>query len=99
MATLRPPTETLNQPPPLKGYNRFLENRPLVEALDREGAVWAHEQASAFGALLAGEPAEWGRLANENLPRLRTHDRFGNRVDEVEFHPAWHSLLQLSIGH
>jgi putative acyl-CoA dehydrogenase len=99
MATLRAATEGLNQPPPLADYNLFLENRPLVEALDREGAGWAREQASAFGGLLAGEAAEWGRLANEHPPRLRTHDRFGNRIDEVEFHPAWHSLLGTSIGH
>src|SRR5713101_2265272 len=88
-----------NQPPPLAGYNLFLQNRPLAEALEREGAGWAIDQATAFGALLAGEPIEWARLANENPPRLRTHDRFGNRIDEVEFHPAWHSLLQTSVEH
>jgi putative acyl-CoA dehydrogenase len=99
MATLRPPTEAPNQPPPLESYNLFLENRPLVESVEREGAGWANEQATAFGALLAGEPLEWGRLANEHRPRLRTHDRFGNRIDEVEFHPAWHSLMKLSVGH
>src|SRR6478672_10745777 len=91
--------DVLNQPPPLAGYNLFLENRPLVEALAREGADWAHEQASGFGELLAGEPQEWGRLANESPPRLHTHDRFGNRIDEVEFHPAWHSLLGTSVAH
>jgi len=88
----------LNQPPPLEGYNLFLENRPLVEALEREGAGWASGRAASFGELLTGEPLEWGRLANENPPRLRTHDRFGNRIDEVEFHPAWHSLLETSVA-
>jgi putative acyl-CoA dehydrogenase len=88
-----------NQPPPLAGYNLFLQNRPLAEALDREGAGWAAERAASFGELLSGDPTEWGRLANENPPRLRTHDRFGNRIDEVEFHPAWHSLLETSIAH
>jgi putative acyl-CoA dehydrogenase len=91
--------DVLNQPPLLAGYNLFLENRPLVEALAGEGADWAHEQASGFGELLAGEPQEWGRLANESPPRLHTHDRFGNRIDEVEFHPAWHSLLGTSVAH
>ena len=91
--------DVLNQPPPLAGYNLFLENRPLAEALAREGADWAHEQASALGELLSGDPQEWGRLANESPPRLRTHDRFGNRIDEVEFHPAWHSLLGTSVAH
>jgi putative acyl-CoA dehydrogenase len=89
----------VNQPPPLVGYNLFLENAALVEALEREGAGWAAERATALGGLLTGEPLEWGRLANECPPRLRTHDRFGNRIDEVEFHPAWHSLMRTSIEH
>jgi len=88
-----------NQPPPLAGYDLFAENRPLVEALEREGAGWAAERCSGFGRRLGGEPLEWGRLANENPPRLRTHDRFGERIDEVEFHPAWHELLRLSLAH
>jgi putative acyl-CoA dehydrogenase len=88
-----------NQPAPLVGYNLFLEHAALVDALGREGAGWAADQASELGALLGGEPLEWGRLANEHPPRLRTHDRFGNRIDEVEFHPAWHSLMRTSIEH
>jgi putative acyl-CoA dehydrogenase len=88
-----------NQPPPLEGYDLFAENRPLVEALEREGAGWAAGRCSIFGRRLGGEPLEWGRLANENPPRLRTHDRFGERIDEVEFHPAWHELMRLSLGH
>jgi putative acyl-CoA dehydrogenase len=90
---------TPNQPPPLVGYNLFLENRALVEVFEREGAGWAAERATALGAFLTGEPLEWGRLANDYSPRLRTHDRFGNRIDEVEFHPAWHSLLRTSVEH
>ncbi len=86
-----------NQPPPLEGYNLFAENRPLVEALRREGGGWAEERAVALGARLGGEPLEWGRLANEHPPVLRTHDRFGDRIDEVEFHPAWHWLMGLGI--
>jgi putative acyl-CoA dehydrogenase len=99
VATTTTTGEAPNQPPPLVGHNLFLENAALVEALEREGAGWAAERASRLGALLTGEPLEWGRLANENPPRLRTHDRFGNRIDEVEFHPAWHSLMQTSIAH
>jgi putative acyl-CoA dehydrogenase len=91
--------EAPNQPPPLAGHNLFLQNTALVEAVEREGAGWAAERATQFGALLTGEPLEWGRLANEYPPRLRTHDRFGNRIDEVEFHPGWHSLMQTSIEH
>ncbi|HUZ81330.1 MAG TPA: isovaleryl-CoA dehydrogenase [Gaiellaceae bacterium] len=87
-----------NQPPPLLGHDLFAGNRPLVEALDREGAGWAAERCSALGTLLTGEPLEWGRLANEHVPTLRTHDRFGERIDEVEFHPSWHELMRLSVG-
>ena len=97
MAT-SPYVRAANQPPPLEGYDLFSENRPLVEALRREGAV-GEEQCAAFGRLCGGEPLELGRLANEHLPILRTHDRFGERIDEVEFHPAWHELLALGVGH
>jgi putative acyl-CoA dehydrogenase len=88
-----------NQPPPLEGHDLFAQNRPLVEALAREGGGWAHDRCSAFGTLLGGRPLEWGRLANEHPPRLRTHDRFGERIDEVEFHPAWHELMRLALAH
>jgi len=91
--------EVLNQPPPLEGYDLFATDRVLGEALEREGAGWAREQLQRLGATLGGEPLTWGRLANTNPPILRTHDRFGNRIDEVEFHPAWHELLRLAVHH
>jgi putative acyl-CoA dehydrogenase len=96
MATLS--TDGANQAPPLAGHDLFSANRPLAEALEREGAGWAAGQCSAFGRLLGGAPLEWGRLANEHPPQLRTHDRFGERLDEVEFHPAWHDLMRMSVG-
>ena len=99
MSALSRGVDAANQPPPLDGYDLFAENRTLAEALEREGAGWAAARASALGTFLTGDPLEWGRLANENPPRLRTHDRFGNRIDEVEFHPAWHSLLATSVEH
>ena len=78
----------------------FSSNLPLVEAVEREGAGWVSERASALGRLVGGEPQQqWGRLANENKPVLRTHDRYGNRIDEVEFHPAWHQLMKLGVEH
>jgi putative acyl-CoA dehydrogenase len=89
-----------NQVPPLVDVNVFTGNLPLVEATQREGAEWVLEQASELGAFVGGEPQQqWGRLANENKPLLRTHDRYGNRIDEVEFHPAWHQLMKMGVEH
>ena len=86
-----------NQPPPLEDLDLFQTNRPLVEATEREGAGWILERASSLGRQWGGGPLRWGYQANENPPRLRTHDRYGNRIDEVEFHPAWHSLMALAV--
>jgi putative acyl-CoA dehydrogenase len=92
--------EVFNQVPPLGAFNAFDGNRPLVEALEREGGGWAREQVSALGAYTGDtETRELARLANEHGPVLRTHDRFGNRIDEVEFHPAWHELLGKAVEH
>jgi putative acyl-CoA dehydrogenase len=91
-----------NQPPPLVGLDVFASNLPLVEATAREGAGWIAERASALGLLVGeeGGPGDlWGRLANENKPVLHTHDRYGNRIDEVEFHPAWHQLMTMGVEH
>jgi len=88
-----------NQPPPLQGYDLFSENRPLAEALRREGGGAREEECAAFGRRCGGEPLELGRLANEHPPVLRAFDRFGERLDEVEFHPAWHELLRLGVEH
>ena len=86
-----------NQPPPLRDYNLYLQDAALAEAVRREGAAaWEHELA-VFGQIVGGEPLEWGRLANEHPPVLRTHDRYGERIDEIEFHPAWDSLLRLGL--
>jgi putative acyl-CoA dehydrogenase len=89
--------EVMNQAPPLEGYNLYEQDRPLVEAVRREGAEWAEPRIQALGDLLGGEPLTWGVQANVNPPVLRTHDRYGNRIDEVEFHDSWHKLLALAI--
>ena len=91
-----------NQPPPLEGVDVFASNLPLVEATEREGAGWVRERASQLGTLVGavgGPQQEWGRLANENKPVLHTHDRYGNRIDEVEFHPAWDKLMRMGVEH
>ena len=89
-----------NQVPPLVDVNVFTTNVPLVDAVRREGAEWVLERASELGAFVGGEPQQqWGRLANENKPVLRTFDRYGHRIDEVEFHPAWHQLMKMGVEH
>ncbi|HJW70408.1 MAG TPA: isovaleryl-CoA dehydrogenase [Candidatus Binatia bacterium] len=91
--------EVLNQVPPLEGYDLFGSDRVLVDAVEREGGAWARERLVRLGVETGGEAIAWGRLANVNPPILRTHDRFGHRIDEVEFHPAWHELLRLAVHH
>jgi len=92
-------TNGANQSPPLEAYNLFLSDHALVDAVRREGAGWAEERVSRVGELLGGEPLTWGHQANAHPPVLKSHDRFGDRIDEVEFHPAWHSMMRFSIGH
>jgi len=91
--------EVTNQAPPLEGYNLFTTDRVLDDALARAGGAWSRDGAVALGAELGGAPLEWGRLANVYSPVLRTHDRYGHRIDEVEFHPAWHDLMRTSVAH
>jgi putative acyl-CoA dehydrogenase len=91
--------DVLNQAPPLQDLDLFSTNLPLLEATTREGAAWVGGRAAQLGRLIGGEPMQWGRLANENRPQLKTHDRYGNRIDEVDFHPAWHSLMKLGVQH
>jgi putative acyl-CoA dehydrogenase len=89
-----------NQPPPLVDYNLYDSDLPLRESLEREGASWAHDLVHELGRLAGTEQAiDWGFQANANPPRLRTHDRFGERIDEVEFHPAYHELMKVAVGH
>jgi putative acyl-CoA dehydrogenase len=91
--------EVANQVPPLEGRNLFADNLPLAEALEREGGGWAASRAREVGAVWGGDPIRWGFEANENPPRLKTFDRYGHRIDEVEFHRAWHDLMGLAVSH
>src|SRR4051794_39389461 len=95
-----PTHEVTNQPPPLQGYDVFGADAALREAVGREGAGWALDDLSALGRQ-AGDPA-WiarGARAEANEPVLRTHDRYGNRIDEVEYDPAWHDLMAAAVAH
>lgn len=92
-----------NQPPPLVGYDVYASDRALTEAVARhvvpEALDEAHQELTELGrASGSAQAQQWGALANENPPRLRTHDRYGNRIDEVEFHPAWHRLLGHAVS-
>ncbi len=90
--------EVFNQVPPLGDIDVFSTNRPLVEATRREGAGWVLDRAAELGRFVGGAPMqEWGRLANENKPVLRSFDRYGHRIDEVEFHPSWHQLMKMGV--
>ena len=83
-----------NQTPPLVDYNLFATDSALAQALEREGAAWAAPQLAATGAQLSSaENLERARLANAYPPVLRAFDSRGERIDRVEFHPAWHELL------
>jgi len=99
---MTPPYRThdvLNQPPPLEGYDLFAHDRVLAAAVEREGAGWARDALHAVGTIAGGEALLWGAQANACPPVLRTHDRYGNRIDEVEFHPAWHRLMATAVAH
>ncbi|WP_137992591.1 acyl-CoA dehydrogenase family protein [Streptomyces vilmorinianum] len=92
-----------NQAPPLVGYDVFTSDRALAEAVERHLApevfADAREELADWGRSAGSEQAQrWGALADAFPPRLRTHDRYGNRIDEVEFHPAWHRLLGRAVG-
>ncbi|MCL7424697.1 acyl-CoA dehydrogenase family protein [Streptomyces sp. YS415] len=92
-----------NQPPPLIGYDVYAADRALTAAVERhlDPALLsdATSELSALGrSASAAQLQEWAVQADQNPPRLRTHDRYGNRVDEVDFHPAWHRLLGKGVA-
>jgi putative acyl-CoA dehydrogenase len=92
--------EVENQSRPLEPINHYAADIALQEAIVREGGGWGEERLTALGAL-AGLPEQREHCwrAENNLPRLMTHDRFGNRIDEVELDPSWHHLLGTAIEH
>lgn len=95
---MAPTHEVTNQAPLLTGYD-VAAYPALLEGLRREGAAWAEDELHALGSLAGSEQAqEWARLAEQNPPVLRTHDRYGHRVDEVEFHPHWHDLMKVAVA-
>jgi putative acyl-CoA dehydrogenase len=96
---MSPTNDVFNQSPALTGYD-VADDPAMLSALRREGGGWAEEAVRELGRRAgSARTQELGRQANENPPVLHTHDRFGNRVDEVEFHPAWHELMTVAVRH
>jgi putative acyl-CoA dehydrogenase len=87
-----------NQPPPLADYNAFEADPALQEALEREGGAWGIDRVRDFGAVVgSAEALEHSRRAQRNIPVLHTHDRYGNRIDQVEYDPSMHWMLRLGV--
>lgn len=91
--------QVLNQAKPASGFNAFTGDVVLSAAIERE-APWAKSRCESLGLAVGDESVqELARLANKHLPELKTHDRYGNRIDWVEFHPSWHVLMSLAWKH
>jgi putative acyl-CoA dehydrogenase len=89
----------INQVSPLENYNPA-SSPVLIESLIREGGQWGVEEVTEVGAISGSAQAQrWGELADRNRPILHTHDRIGNRIDEVEYDPAYHELMRTAIEH
>jgi putative acyl-CoA dehydrogenase len=103
MGSLRPITrlathEVGNQAPPLEDWNLYASDAPLREGVERGGAAWADHDLDAFGREMgSARVIELGFAANRHTPELRTFDRYGQRIDEVVYHPAYHELMRLGI--
>lgn len=88
-----------NQPPPLAGYNAFASDQALMAALRREGSEWGFERAHRYGEIAGSELLDAGFPANDNPPTLQAFDRYGRRIDEVLFHPAYHDIMRQALKH
>ena len=88
-----------NQVPPLTDHNPAT-SPVLMEALIREGGGWGVDEVTELGAISGSAQAQrWGELADRNRPVLHAHDRYGHRIDEIEYDPAYHELMRVAIGH
>ena len=91
--------EVFNQPPPLIDYDVYGVDKTLQTIVGAFASGWAHERLHRAGASAgSAQVQEWARQANRFTPELRTHDRFGHRIDQIEFHPAWHELMTRAMA-
>jgi putative acyl-CoA dehydrogenase len=98
MGAIYSPETVFNQSPPLENYNLFDSDCALQEAVRRDGGGWIDAEARKLGELSGkAETINLGVLANRFIPELRTHDRFGYRIDEVTYYPAYHELMRIGI--
>jgi putative acyl-CoA dehydrogenase len=96
---VKPVEQASNQPPLLVGYNAWEQDPILRAAVVREGGAWIGDRAHKLGELVGSERMQLlADQANRHLPQLRTHDRFGERIDAVDYHPAYHELMALAFG-
>ncbi|HEX5598376.1 MAG TPA: acyl-CoA dehydrogenase family protein [Micromonosporaceae bacterium] len=92
--------QVINQPPPRTGIDEYAANAPLREAVHRYGAAHAEQQLHEVGRLVgSAEYQGWAEAANTNQPVLHTHDRYGHRIDEVIYHPAYHEIISRTVAH
>src|SRR5690606_5014320 len=84
-----------NQATPLADYDAFATDPALQAALEREGGGWGRAQVAAFGPVAGGELMRLGEEANIHRPVFKPFDRYGHRIDRVDFHPSWHRIMQL----
>jgi putative acyl-CoA dehydrogenase len=89
----------VNQPPPLPDHDAYATDLALRQAVAQMDGGWGTDRLHGYGVLAGGELRSLGEDANRFPPRLRSHDRFGHRIDQVEFHPAWHRLMSLAMAH
>ncbi len=94
-----PTHEVANQPPPLEDDDLYVSDPVLDRLVTAQGAGHRRDDLARFGKMAgSARYRRWGVEANRNPPVLHTHDRYGNRVDEVDFHPSWHHLLETSVS-
>jgi len=92
--------EVLNQAPSMPEFDAYVSDPALMEAVARYGGGWADDRLRSLGRVAGSHHgADLCRLANAQPPELRTHDRYGHRIDEVEFHPAYHELMAIGQRH
>src|SRR5687767_1167595 len=90
--------EVTNQAPPLEPYSVFEADTPLNEALERENAGWGVDRLRDIGEVAGSvEAREHADRCERNEPRLLSHDRYGNRIDQVDLDPSWHWLLRTAV--